>query len=78
MIDWIKTWSEIYTMAAMKFNVPSIACEGCATTISEGIRTHEPEAKVDVDVANKTVSVETEASQESIKQVITSVGHQVE
>ncbi|MEQ9552070.1 heavy-metal-associated domain-containing protein [Coleofasciculus sp. G1-WW12-02] len=63
---------------SMKFNVPSIACDACAKTISEGIHTHEPEAKVNVDVAGKTVSVETEASPESIKQMITAVGHKVE
>jgi copper chaperone len=65
-------------MAAMKFNVPSIACDGCAKTITEEILTHGSGAKVDVDVKAKTVSVETEASEESIKQMITAVGHTVE
>jgi copper chaperone len=65
-------------MAAMKFNVPSIACDGCAKTITEEILTHESGAKVDVDVQAKTVSVETEASEESIKQMIVAVGHTVD
>ncbi len=65
-------------MATIKFKVPSIACDGCAKTITEGILTHEPEAKVEVDVTAKTVSVETEASEEAIKQMITSVDHTVE
>jgi copper chaperone len=64
-------------MTVMKFTVPSIACDGCAKTISEGILTHESGAKVDVDVKAKTVSVETEASEESIKQMIVAVGHTV-
>ncbi len=60
------------------FKVPSIACDGCAKTITEEILTHESGAKVNVDVQAKTVNVETEASEESIKQMITSVGHTVE
>lgn len=65
-------------MAAMKFQVPSIVCDGCAKAITDEILTHESGAKVDVDVKAKTVSVESEASEESIKQMITSVGHTVE
>lgn len=65
-------------MSTMQFNVPSIACEGCAKTITEEILTHEPEAKVDVDVTGKTVSVESKASEASIRQMIVSVGHRVE
>ncbi|MEW6492294.1 MAG: heavy-metal-associated domain-containing protein [Cyanobacteriota bacterium] len=60
------------------FKVPSISCEGCAKTITEEILTHESGAQVNVDVKAKTVNVETEASEESIKQMITSVGHTVE
>ncbi|NEQ23513.1 MAG: heavy-metal-associated domain-containing protein [Microcoleus sp. SIO2G3] len=62
----------------MKFNVPNIACDSCAKTITEEILTHESDAKVDVDVQAKTVSVETEASEESIKQMIVAVGYSVE
>lgn len=38
----------------------------------------EPEAKVDVDVNAKTVTVQSEASEESIKQVIVAAGYAVE
>lgn len=63
---------------AMQLKVPSIVCDGCADTITKAIKTHEPNANVNVDIANKTVTVETGASEESIKQVITAVGHTVE
>jgi len=62
----------------MTFKVPSIACDGCAQTITDGILTHESDAKVEVDLKAKTVSVETEASEESVKQMIVAVGHTVE
>jgi copper chaperone len=65
-------------MAAMNFNVPSIVCDGCAKAITDEILTHESDAKVDVDVKAKTVQVDTEASEESIKQMITALGHTVE
>lgn len=64
-------------MTVIKFSVPSISCDGCAKTITEAILTHESDAKVDVDVKEKTVSVDTGASEESIKQMIVAVGHTV-
>lgn len=65
-------------MTVIHLKVPSIACDGCAKAITEEILTHESGAKVDVDVKAKTVSVDTEASEESIKQMITALGHTVE
>ena len=65
-------------MAVVQLKVPSIACDVCAKTITEGILQQEPDSKVAVDVTSKTVRVETEASEESIRQIITTVGHTVE
>lgn len=62
----------------MKFKVPSMVCEGCVTTVKDAITGHEPNAKVEVNLDTKQVTVDTEASEESIKQVITAVGHNVE
>ena len=61
----------------MNFKVPSMVCDGCITTIKDAIITHEPEAKVEIDLDSKIVKVDTEASEESIRQVITAVGHTV-
>jgi copper chaperone len=65
-------------VATYTFNVPSIVCNGCAKAITDEILTHESAAKVNVDVTAKTVNVETDASEESIKQMIVSVGHTVD
>lgn len=65
-------------MAVMNFKVPNMVCDGCAKTITDEILTHESGAKVDVNLQAKTVSVDTEASEESIKQMITAVGYTVE
>jgi copper chaperone len=63
---------------ALKLNVPNIACEDCVTKISESIHVVEPDAKVDVDVNGKTVTVESAASEESIKQAIVAAGYHIE
>ncbi|MBD1835769.1 heavy-metal-associated domain-containing protein [Funiculus sociatus GB2-A5] len=63
---------------ALKVKVPTIVCNGCAETITETIQTMEPDAKVEVDVQAKTVTVEAQASEETIKQAIVATGHTVE
>ncbi|MEB3181584.1 MAG: heavy-metal-associated domain-containing protein [Nostocaceae cyanobacterium] len=62
---------------ALKLQVPTIMCDGCAQTITQSIHTISPDAKVEVDVTNKTVSVESEVSEESIKQAIVATGHTI-
>ena len=62
---------------AILFNVPSIVCSGCGDTITKAIKTVESDASVNVDVAAKTVTVEAQASEESIKQAIVATGHTV-
>lgn len=62
---------------ALKLNVPNIACEDCAAKITDSIHVMEPDAKVDVDVNAKTVTVESAASEETIKQIIVASGYQV-
>ncbi|NEP83167.1 MAG: heavy-metal-associated domain-containing protein [Okeania sp. SIO3C4] len=63
---------------AIQLKVPSIVCDGCADTITKAIKTQESEADVQVDLEQKIVTVETKASEESIKQAIVAAGHTVE
>lgn len=63
---------------ALKLTVPNISCQDCAATITDSIHTMEPDAKVDVDVEAKTVTVESKASEESIKQSIVAAGYHIE
>ena len=65
-------------MMAMLFNVPTIACEACAKTITKAIQNQESGAQVTVDVDNKTVMVTTVASEVLIKEAIEKAGHTVE
>jgi copper chaperone len=58
--------------------VPSIACDGCANTITKAITNRQPAAKVSVDVATKIVTVETDSPQNEIEAAITASGHTIE
>lgn len=55
-----------------------MVCDGCVDTVKDAIKTHEPEAKVDINLDTKQVEVDTKASEASIKQIITAAGHTVE
>lgn len=63
---------------ALKLKVPNIKCSDCGETITEAITTMEPDAKIEVDIEAKTVTVESAASEETIKQAITAAGYQIE
>ena len=63
---------------ALKLTVPNIMCDGCGETITDSIHTMEPDAKIDVDVQAKTVTVESAASEETIKQAIVAAGFTIE
>lgn len=63
---------------SIELKVSSMVCDGCVDTVKEAILTHEPNADVKIDLASKQVSIDTEASEASIKQVITAAGHTVE
>ncbi|MDJ0635191.1 MAG: heavy-metal-associated domain-containing protein [Xenococcaceae cyanobacterium MO_188.B29] len=62
----------------IELKVPSMVCEGCVETVTKAIKTHEPDATVNVDLDSKQVNIDTQASVESIKQIIVATGHEVE
>ncbi|MBD2092442.1 cation transporter [Microcoleus sp. FACHB-1515] len=63
---------------ALKLTVPSMTSEDVAKSIVETIKTTEPDAKVDVDLDAKTITIESAASEETMKQLITATGHSIE
>ena len=62
---------------SMTFKVPSIKCEGCVDTITKEIKVHDENAKVKGDVENKTIEVESDMSEESVKEAISVTGHEL-
>ncbi|MEH1965851.1 MULTISPECIES: heavy-metal-associated domain-containing protein [unclassified Nostoc] len=63
---------------AIKLTVPDIKGDDCAKKITKSIQTMESDAKVDVNVNAKTVTVEAAASEETIKQIVQSAGYTIE
>jgi copper chaperone len=62
---------------ALKLNVPSLTNEDAAKYVKESILTSEPDARVDINLEEKTIMVESKASEETIKQLITATGHTI-
>jgi copper chaperone len=63
---------------SLEMKVPSMVCNGCVDTVTKAIKGLDSDAKVEIDLASKTVKVDGKPSEDSIKQAITSVGHTVE
>ena len=63
---------------ALKLKITNMKCDDCASKISEAIKVMEPNAKVESDVDSKTVTVDTAASDETVKQAIVAAGYHIE
>ena len=62
----------------MQFNVPTLDSSESAQKLKETILTSEPQAKVEIDSDAKTVKIESEASEETFKQLIVAAGHKLD
>ncbi|MDX2231752.1 MAG: cation transporter [Leptolyngbyaceae cyanobacterium bins.349] len=62
---------------ALKLNVPTLDSAEKAQTLKETILTTEPDARVDVDINARTVTIEAKASEETFKQLIEASGHEI-
>ncbi len=60
---------------SLKLYVPTLDSPESAEELEKVILTSQPEATVNVDASSKTVTVESEASEETFKQLITAAGH---
>lgn len=63
---------------ALKFTIPSLTNADAAKYVKESILTSEPDARVDINLEEKTVMIESKASEETIKQLITATGHTIQ
>ncbi|HIK27401.1 MAG: heavy-metal-associated domain-containing protein [Oscillatoriaceae bacterium SKW80] len=62
----------------LQFKVPSMVCSGCVETVTKAIKTVDANANVTIDLPSKTVTLESQASEASLKQAIIDTGHTVE
>jgi copper chaperone len=61
----------------IKFNVQGMTCGGCARAVTDAVQQADPAASVDVDLAGKTVSVESSADPARLKAAIEDAGYTV-
>ncbi|WOD41538.1 heavy metal transport/detoxification protein [Nodosilinea sp. E11] len=62
---------------SLKFQVPTLGDQESAQELKKLILTSEPEANVDVNSQAKTVTIDSEASEETFKQLIVAAGHNI-
>lgn len=59
----------------LKLRVENMTCGHCAATVQKSVRSIDPAATVDVDLAAGTVFVETDADQARVSEAIRSAGY---
>ncbi len=62
----------------LKLKVPDMTCGHCVQTVEKAVKSVDPAAQVEVDLAQKIVVVHTTASEQRIADVIRSAGYENE
>lgn len=59
----------------IQFNIPQMSCGHCARAVTEAVQEVDPQAKVDVDLATKKVSVESQAERQKLADALAEAGY---
>ena len=59
----------------IQFNIPQMSCGHCVRAVTEAVREVDPQAKVDVDLAAKKVSVESQAERQKLVDALAEAGY---
>lgn len=59
----------------IQLKVPDMACGACAETITQAIQNLDSQATIKADTNTKQVTIETQASELSVREAITSAGY---
>ena len=59
----------------IQFNIPQMSCGHCVRAVTEAVQEVDPQAKVDVDLASKKVSVESQADRQKIVAALSEAGY---
>ena len=58
-----------------QFNIPQMSCGHCVRAVTEAVQQVDPQARVEVDLASKKVSVESQAGRQQIIDALTEAGY---
>ncbi|WMT86528.1 heavy-metal-associated domain-containing protein [Pelagibacterium sp. 26DY04] len=61
-----------------EYKVEDMTCGHCAGTVEKAIKATDPAAKVEVDLSNHTVRIESAQPSEAFKRVIENAGYSPE
>ena len=59
----------------IQLEVPGMACGGCGKTITKAVQSIDPTAEVQTDPKTKQVTVESNASESSVREAIAAAGY---
>ena len=59
----------------IQLKVPGIACSACVNTVTKAIKTVDANATVDADTKTKIVKVQSQQSEDKIKEIIAEAGY---
>ncbi|NJR64211.1 MAG: heavy metal transport/detoxification protein [Leptolyngbyaceae cyanobacterium CRU_2_3] len=62
---------------ALELHVPTINSPESAKSLKQTILTSQPDANIEIDLEAKTVTVNSQASEETFKQLIVAAGHHI-
>lgn len=60
-----------------ELQVEGMSCGGCVRSVTKSVQTVDRNAKVEVDLASKTVQVDSEASLDTVRSAIAGAGYPV-
>ena len=58
-----------------EFAIPSMSCGGCASRITQTIKNLDTDAKIEVDLANKTVRIDSSQQRASVAAALKEAGY---
>ena len=59
----------------IQLKVPGIACSACVNTVSKAIKSVDANANVEADTKTKIVNVQSQQSEDKIKEIIADAGY---
>lgn len=59
----------------LEFNITSLSCGHCVRAVTEAVHEVDPGARVDVDLASKHVTVQTQADRQRLVVALTEAGY---
>ena len=59
----------------MEFELQSMTCSHCVNAVTKAVKSADPDAKVEVDLPNHKLSVETQVDRETVVAALSAAGY---